>query len=748
ASAGSANNNGVPSNGCANEAKAATPPVKVPKAFIVRPSKSTNAKSCLNVTMNPAVMKALGIAGGELVIIAKEGEKGVVGTSVPGDKGSEINIVLVSKPLRDLGGILLGDRIKITKYAVRPENAELVKIHSTVPITDATKLVRVLTEIGLLLPGLKFQLGENSLTIIDAGEEDDESLSIGEKQTAMISEFHGSELLWTPVYMWSSESTLEFVSKKVRVKYDLPQSVTYSSIGGLSAQISLLRSTIELPLHRPNLFSHFGIAPSRGVLLHGPPGTGKTMLLRAVANTSNAHVLTVNGPSIVSKYLGETESALRSIFEEARKYQPSIIFLDEIDALVPRRDEDSDSSESRVVATLLTLMDGMSSSGKLVIVGATNRPNAIDAALRRPGRFDREVEIGIPDQDARLDILSINMKRVPHRLSEEEIKNVASRTHGYVGADLSGLVREAVMKTIQRAQLSFDGLRLEELFVTLPDFEKALVEIRPSAMREIFLESPKIYWADIGGQEDVKQKLRETVEWPLLHPETFKNLGIKPPKGLLLYGPPGCSKTLTAKALATEAGLNFLAVKGPELFNKFVGESERAVREIFRKARAASPSIIFFDEIDALSGARSEGGSEGSSDRVLTSLLTEMDGIEDLNGVTILAATNRPEIIDSALLRPGRLDRVVYVGPPNLATRRQILTIRTKKMTLGEEVDLDYLAKITEGCSGAEVVQLCQEAGLEAMKCNIEAERVEMSHFEEAANNIQRNITPEMIEFY
>ncbi|KAF5101310.1 hypothetical protein D0Z03_000617 [Geotrichum reessii] len=487
------------------------------------------------------------------------------------------------------------------------------------------------------------------------------------------------------------------------------------------------------------------MAPDRGFLLHGPPGTGKTMLLRAVAAETNAHVLTINGPSIVSKYLGETESALRGIFSEAVQYQPAIIFVDEIDALVPKRDSDeSGEAESRVVSTLLTLMDGMGAGGQVVVVGATNRPNAIDPALRRPGRFGQELEIGIPDAEGRLDILRLMLRDMPHELTEEGIVELAGKTHGYVGADLAALCRDAVMAAIQRGLAA--GTPENELAVAATDVDRALVDIRPSAMREIFLETPKVYWTDIGGQDDVKQKLRETIEWPLSHPDTFKRLGVHPPKGILLYGPPGCSKTLTAKALATEAGLNFLAVKGPELFNKFVGESERAVREIFRKARAASPSIIFFDEIDALSSTRGEG--EAGGDRVLTSLLNEMDGIEALVGVTILAATNRPEVIDPALMRPGRLDRLVYVAPPNVSARLKILEIQARKMTVDDDVDLAQLAESTDGCSGAEVVALCQEAGLKAMNEDLEISGVAARHFESALSGLKRGITREMIAHY
>lgn len=521
--------------------------------------------------------------------------------------------------------------------------------------------------------------------------------------------------------------------------------VSYESIGGLQAQIESLREIVELPLLKPHIFSRFGMSPPRGVLLFGPPGTGKTMLLRAVASETSARVFTISGPSIISKYMGEAEEKLRRLWQEAEKAGPSIIFIDEVDAITPKREADSGEAESRIVASLLTLMDGMDADSKVVVIGATNRPNSIDPALRRPGRFDREIEIGIPDAKSRLQILKIMLESIPNTLSTEFIETVASKTHGFVGADLSAVCRESVLLTIKRGLKN--GLPEDQMVVGEPHVSEALQLVRPSAMREIFLETPKTKWSDIGGQEHVKQKLKESVEWPLTHPATFARLGIIPAKGVLLYGPPGCSKTLTAKALATEAGLNFMAVKGPELYNKYVGEAERALREIFRKARAASPSIIFFDEIDALSGSRS-GDGEGSSDRILTTLLNEIDGVEDLVNVTILAATNRPDVIDSALLRPGRLDRLLYVGPPDLSSRFKILQIQFARMAIADSVSLSRLAEQTDGCSGAEIAAFCRDAGLLAMQEDLDAKEITEEHFDGALRRLKRGITPEMIDFY
>ena len=741
---------GASSTGASTSSSAKATPA--PKPLIVRPAPPQAAKSAMKIFLAADALKAIGVSSGDLVHLAKAGadRRGIVVVAAAGAADQATDIVLITDRLRRVMGLLLGDRVDVTLHAKHPEYAAKVVVSAPAEVCEGEgaaalkeAVAKTLHDVGIVMPGFSFSEGEQELTVVDAaGLPDLKQLSIADNG---LDAYRERSNLLTPIFFFDKKKTSIELTSSTRINADLPPQVSYSGIGGLAKQIALLKSKIELPLHRPSLFQRFGMAPDRGFLLHGPPGTGKTMLLRAVAAETNAHVLTINGPSIVSEYLGETESALRGIFAEAVQYQPAIIFVDEIDALVPKRDSDeSGEAESRVVSTLLTLMDGMGAGGQVVVVGATNRPNSIDPALRRPGRFGQELEIGIPDAEGRLDILRLMLRDMPHELTEENIVDLAGKTHGYVGADLAALCRDAVMAAIQRGLAA--GTPENELAVATRDVNRALVDIRPSAMREIFLETPKVFWTDIGGQDDVKQKLRETIEWPLSHPDTFKRLGVHPPKGILLYGPPGCSKTLTAKALATEAGLNFLAVKGPELFNKFVGESERAVREIFRKARAASPSIIFFDEIDALSSTRGEG--EAGGDRVLTSLLNEMDGIEALVGVTILAATNRPEVIDPALMRPGRLDRLVYVSPPNVAARLKILEIQARKMSLADDVDLTQLAERTDGCSGAEVVALCQEAGLKAMNEDLEITGVANRHFEAALNGLKRGITREMIEHY
>lgn len=729
--------------------------IKIPKSFIVRPNVPTNNKSVANVYINPEILSAMELNNGNLVLVSSSdsGSAGVVATVYSSNDIVDKNVITISFPYRQLCGLLLGDRVELVKFMNQPQYASDISI-SGVEETVTEDVRLALLDIGLVYPGLQINVGNKRITIVDVNDSLDASM---DKLSIKDSDSLLSVHTVSPPYLFSPTTSINVatLSFPARSKYpNLPQQITYDQVGGLSKQIELLKSTIELPLNNPTLFSDFGISPPRGILLHGPPGTGKTMLLRCVANSiTEAHVLTINGPSIVSKYLGETENAIRDIFNEAKKFQPSIIFMDEIDSIAPSRtSDDSGETESRVVAQLLTVMDGMGDNGRIVVIGATNRPNSIDSALRRPGRFDQEVEIGIPDVEAREEILTkqfAKMNSEKCQITKEEIASIASKTHGYVGADLTALCRESVMKAINRGLTV--GIPQTAIKVTVDDVYHALPEIRPSAMREIFLEMPKVHWSDIGGQEELKRKLIEVVQLPLEASDSFKNLGVSSPKGVLLYGPPGCSKTLTAKALATESGLNFLAVKGPEIFNKYVGESERAIREIFRKARAASPSIIFFDEIDAIAGDRDGDSSTTAALNVLTSLLNEIDGVEELKGVVIVGATNKPTEIDPALLRPGRLDRHIYVAPPDYDARLQILQKCSRKFNLqsgDESVDLQKLAELTDGCSGAEVTLLCQEAGLAAIMENKEATTVTNKHFKHALKGISRGITPEMLEYY
>jgi len=457
----------------------------------------------------------------------------------------------------------------------------------------------------------------------------------------------------------------------------------------------------------------------------------------------------------MSKFYGESEQRLREIFEEAKKNAPSIIFIDEIDAIAPKREEVTGEVEKRVVAQLLALMDGLEARGNVIVIAATNRPNALDPALRRPGRFDREIEIGVPDKQGRLEILQIHTRNMP-LAKDVDLNRLAEMTHGFVGADLAALCREAAMKALRRYLPKIDLSQeriplevLEQLEVTMQDFLEAYKEITPSALREVYVEIPNVKWSDIGGLEQVKQELREAVEWPIKHPEAFKRMGIKPPKGILLYGPPGCGKTLLAKAVATESEANFISVKGPEIFSKWVGESEKAIREIFRKARQAAPCIVYFDEIDAIAPIRGLGfGDSVVTERVITQLLTEMDGIQSLENVVVLASTNRPDMLDPALLRPGRFDRLIYVPPPDYEARLEIFKVHTRNMPLAEDVDLQQLARMTEGYSGSDIEAVCREAGMLALRENINAEKVEMRHFVEALKRVHPSITEDMVKSY
>jgi len=532
-------------------------------------------------------------------------------------------------------------------------------------------------------------------------------------------------------------------------------SVTYEDIGGLQEQIQRIRELIELPLRYPELFQKLGIDPPKGILLYGPPGCGKTLLAKAVATEADANFILINGPEIMNKYYGETEARLREIFRKAEEEAPSIIFIDEIDAIAPKRSEVTGEVEKRVVAQLLALMDGLESRGSVIVIGATNRPNALDPALRRPGRFDREIEIGIPDKKARKEILDIHTRGMP--LDESvDLDKLAEITRGYTGADIAALCREAAMRAIRRILPSIDFSEdkispelLNSLTVTMKDFLDAYKDITPTALREVEIETPTVRWDQIGGLEEVKQRLREAIEWPLKYPEKFERLGIKPPKGILLYGPPGCGKTLLAKAIATESEANFISIKGPEIFSKWVGESEKAIREIFRKARQAAPCIVFLDEIESIIPRKDLlEDTSGVSHRVASQLLAEMDGIEDLNSVVVVGATNRPDLLDPAVLRPGRFDRLIYVPPPDEKARLQILKIYTAKMPLADDVSLEEIASMTEGYSGADLESLCREAALSTIRRGAEPEIVTRQDFQEALRIVKPSLSPHMLKEY
>jgi len=552
----------------------------------------------------------------------------------------------------------------------------------------------------------------------------------------------------------TAETKLTILNEPAPEGKGLPRT-TYEDVGGLHEEIQRVREMVELPLRHPELFQRLGIEPPKGVLLHGPPGCGKTLLARAVANESEANFFSINGPEIMSKFYGESEARLREIFQQAQQNAPSIIFIDELDAIAPKREEVTGEVERRVVAQLLALMDGLSGRGNVIVIGATNRPGALDPALRRPGRFDREIEIGVPDKPGRYEIIQIHTRGMP-LATDVDLKKLSEITHGYTGADLSALGRETAMKSLRRylPQINLEEERippsvLEKMEVTMEDFINAYKEITPTAMREVYIEIPTVHWDDIGGLGEVKEDLKEAVEWPLNNPDIFSKLGIKPPKGILLLGPPGCGKTLLAKAVATESAANFITIKGPEIFSKWVGESEKAIREVFRKARMAAPAVIFFDEIDSLLPRRGLGFSDsGVSERVISQLLTEMDGIVTLEDIVVIAATNRPDMVDPAVLRPGRFDRLIYVPEPDEESKIQIFKIYTKNMPLAKDVDTKALASNAKNYSGADIEALCREAAMVALRRDVNAKEVTLRDFEEATKRIGPSTTPDMEKWY
>ncbi len=548
---------------------------------------------------------------------------------------------------------------------------------------------------------------------------------------------------------------------EIEVKEEAPgeleervEHVTYEDIGGLEKELRNVREMIELPLKHPELFERLGIDPPKGVLLYGPPGTGKTLIAKAVANESNASFYAINGPEIMSKFYGQSEQRLREIFQNAQKNAPSIIFIDELDSIAPKREEVMGEVERRVVAQLLTLMDGLRKREHVIVIGATNRVDAIDPALRRPGRFDREIEIGIPDKKGRKEILQIHTRGMPinKEKRDEILEHLAEITHGFVGADLAALAREAAMNALRRYLPNIDPDKpvptgvLENMRVTEHDFKEALKKIEPSVLREVMVEIPSVKWEDIGDLNEAKRILREAVEMPLKEPESFRNMGIRAPRGILLYGAPGTGKTLLAKAVATESEANFISVKGPEVMSKWVGESEKAIREIFKKAKQSSPCIVFLDEIDSIAPRRGFYSASGVTERIVNQLLTSMDGLTTLEGVVIVAATNRPDIIDPALLRPGRFDRIVYIPPPDENARFEIFKVHTKNMPLADDVNIKELASKTEGYTGADIENLCRESGMMAIRDR--SDKVKMEHFIRAMDIVHPSLDEETIKYY
>lgn len=699
--------------------------------------------------IDPEVARQLDLSTGDALEISSMGKKTTVLCWPAREKDTGKGLVRIDGYLRNRLDVGINDSVEIKK--VQSKSAEKVTLAPTEPlrIVGAEGYLQEYLLGGLLSTGDIFPL-----TIM------------GQRVDLVVISTKPSG----PVLMEdSTEVTVSEESEKAiqAAKGDGAPSISYEDIGGIKNEVSRLREMIELPLRHPELFKRLGVEAPKGVLLHGPPGTGKTLLAKAVAHETNANFYTIGGPEIMSKFYGESEERLREVFKKAEENAPAIIFIDEIDSIAPKREEVSGEVERRVVAQLLSLMDGMSSRGKVVVIGATNRINAIDPALRRPGRFDREIEIGVPDRDGRLEILQIHTRGMPLE-KDVDLGVIANMSHGFVGADLQAVAKEAGIRALRRVLPEIDLTTenipsdiLKKIVVTMDDFLSVIKEIEPSALREVFVEIPDVKWDDIGGLEDVKQELQEAVEWPLKYQGLFLHSDATPPKGILLYGPPGTGKTLMAKAAAHESEANFISIKGPELLSKWVGESEKGVREVFRKARQAAPCIVFFDEIDAIAPTRGGMGSDSHvTERVISQLLTELDGLEVLSNVIIIAATNRPDIIDAALLRPGRFDRLLYVPPPEKESRIKIFKIHTSKKPLADDVKIETLAAHTEGYTGADIAALASAAVMLALREHIEkykdpkkAEsaktelKLHMKHFEEAMKKI-RPLSKHEIETY
>ncbi len=650
--------------------------------------------------LDPALMGILGIKTGDIAIVTGSKKTAVkILRGAPEDENR--GIIRLDGSTRRNAGVSIDERVDVKKA----EAKEADKI--TFAPTEELRLQGGEEYLAQVLEGRAFAKGDVLALNI-----------MGNKIDLVVTSFSpGAEAA-----LMGPSTQVKISDKPVsKESMDVPK-VSYDDVGGLGPAISQIREMIELPLKHPELFKRLGVEAPKGVLLHGPPGTGKTMLAKAVAGETSSNFISLSGPEIMSKFYGESEGKLREIFKNAEENAPSIIFIDEIDSIAPKRSEVQGEEERRIVAQLLTVMDGLNSRGKVVVIGATNRPNAIDEALRRPGRFDREIEIGVPDEHGRLEILQIHTRGMPLDKSVD-LKEIAEKTHGYVGADLAALCREAAMAALRRVlpdvnveDETISTEVLNSINVTRDDFMNAMKGLQPSTMREVLIERPNVKWEDIGALDDAKQELKEAVEWPLKYGKVFEHMNAKPPKGILLYGPPGTGKTMLAKAVATESEANFISVKGPEFLNKWVGESEKAVRETFRKARQASPCVIFMDEIDSIVPVRGTGGDSNVTERVVSQMLTEMDGLEPMNDVVVIAATNRPDMIDPALLRPGRFDKSIYVGPPDKESRKAIFGIHTRGKPLADDVDLDALAEQTEGCTGADIGAICNEAVMTAVR--------------------------------
>jgi len=725
----------------------------------VKPLKQKDAGRGL-AAIDRQAMAEMDLENGDYIIVQGDGGRTVarVWPGYPEDEGR--GIVRIDGRLRKEIGVGIDDSVAVEKEDVQPATRLTVALPQN---------LRVRGNVG---PMIRQNLSGQAVT---QGQTVPVSFGLGPLSSMSGQQIPlkiaGTEPAGTVVVTDSteidiSEQPAEQLTEKTAEEREAP-SVTYEDIGGLDDELEQVREMIELPMRHPELFQQLGIEPPKGVLLHGPPGTGKTLMARAVANEIDAYFTDISGPEIMSKYYGESEEQLREVFEEATDISPAVVFIDEIDSIAPKRGETSGDVERRVVAQLLSLMDGLEERGQVIVIGATNRVDAIDPALRRGGRFDREIEVGVPDKDGRKEILQVHTRGMP-LVDGIDLEKYAENTHGFVGADIEQLTKEAAMNALRRIRPELDleedeidAETLEKLQVTEKDFKQAMKGIEPSALREVFVEVPDITWEDVGGLEGTKDRLRETIQWPLEYPAVFEQMDMQAAKGVLMYGPPGTGKTLLAKAIANESQSNFISIKGPELLNKYVGESEKGVREVFEKARANAPTIVFFDEIDSIAGERGRRmGDSGVGERVVSQLLSELDGIEDMEDVVVVATTNRPDLIDSALLRPGRLDRHVHVPIPDEEARRAIIEVHTRDKPLAEGVDLDRFARRTEGYVGADLEAICREAAMAATREFVNSVnpeeigesvgnvRITPDHFEHALDEVDRSVPDDVKEQY
>jgi transitional endoplasmic reticulum ATPase len=718
--------------------------------LIVRPLDRGNAGKGL-AAMNPETMEELGVASGEFVAISDGDDRAVARVWPTQSRDTGTGVVHIDGRTRKTAGVNIDDRVDVEPADVSPADSVTVALPEGLRIRGdlgsylRDKLADRAVEAGDTVP---FSFGFGSLTRRSSRRVPVTIAETSPGGTVIVTNETDVQVAQEP-----AEQVQPATAESGGDAPDTP-SVTYEDVGGLNEELEQVREMIELPMRHPELFQALGIDPPKGVLLHGPPGTGKTLIAQAVANEIDANFQTISGPEIMSKYYGESEERLREVFEEAEENEPAIVFIDELDSIAPKREDVSGDVERRVVAQLLSLMDGLEQRGDITVIGTTNRIDAVDPALRRGGRFDREIEVGVPDTAGREEILQIHTRGMP--LADDiELARYAENTHGFVGADLESLTKEAAMTALRRTRPEMDlegdeidAEVLEALEVTDEDMRSALRGIEPSALREVFVEVPDVTWEDVGGLEETKDRLRETVQWPLEHADAFAQVALESTKGVLLHGPPGTGKTLLAKAVANESQSNFISIKGPELFNKYVGESEKGVREVFSKARENAPTVIFFDEIDAIATERGSGGGDNNvGERVVSQLLTELDGLEELEDVVVIAASNRPDLIDDALLRPGRIERHIEVESPDEDARREILDIHTRDRPLADDVDIEWLADETEDYVGADLASLCREAATAAVREHVRAtadgeespvDEIELTraHFEQALDEV------------